>query len=387
MDNQCGIHSVAPDDCAIIVRLNILRTMKRSICIAAITLCLIPVAPALAWDCIGHRAVTLLGLDGFARLASDEPPFLKDESSRLMAASNGCDPDRYRSVRSLYLAHENNPDHYLDVEDLDQFGLTLDTIPPLRNEYLRDLIIAKHTHPDSVKPYNELMDPARQQEWPGTAPYAVMEHYAKLTAEFKTWRVLDRLNDPARAPELNATKANVLFEMGLLAHFVGDLAQPLHTTSHHHGWIGDNPDGFTTDRRFHSYIDGDILVLQGLDYQTLAPSCTFDRTIDAADPWKDVIEHIRRSHDRVRPLYKLQKSGELNGEPGKEFITQCLCDGGSMLAAMYAGAWKSSEISDNDVKDFVRYDRWGSVKDQPKPKLMTPGDHAGHEHTAPASKP
>lgn len=342
---------------------------------------------ALAWDCNGHRAITLLGLDGMARLAPDEPSFLKDQASRMMAASDGCEPDRYRSIKLLYMAHENNPDHYLDVEDLEQFGLTLDTIPPLRNEYLRDLIIAKHTHPDNVKPYNELMDPARQQEWPGTAPYAVMEHYAKLTAEFKTWRVLDRLNDPSRVVQLEAARANVLMEMGQLSHFVGDLAQPLHTTSHHHGWVDDNPDGFTTDRRFHSYIDGDILVVHHLEYETLAPACEFDRTVDAADPWKDVVEHIRRSHDQVRPLYQLQKSGELEGEPGKVFITERLCDGGSMLAAMYAAAWKASEINDNDVKDFIKYDRWGSVKDAPKPKPLPRGLQTKGEQATPASNP
>jgi hypothetical protein len=341
------------------------------------------VQSAAAWDCNGHRAITLLGLDGLAAAAPDAPRFLLDETARVMAASNACNPDRYRAVRSGYMAHENNPEHYLDVEDLAQFGLTLDTVPPLRNEYLRAMIIAKHEHPENVKPYNELMDPARQQEWPGFAAHACMEQFVKLTADFKTWRILERLDDPTRQPQRDAARANILFDMGYLSHFIGDLAQPLHTTSHHHGWVGDNPRGFTTDRRFHAYIDGDILVTHRLEYESLKPGIVFDREVDAADPWTDVIEHIRRSHDRVTPLYELQKTGELEREAGKAFITERLQDGGRMLAAMYAAAWKASEITETEVSDFIRYDRWGPVAEM----KAAPPLHPGLDPNAPGAAP
>lgn len=346
---------------------------------AAIAAIALAASTTFAWDCNGHRAITLLGLDGLAAAAPDAPRFLLDETARVMAASNACNPDRYRAVRSGYMAHENNPEHYLDVEDLEQFGLTLDTVPPLRSEYLRAMIIAKHEHPENVKPYNELMDPARQQEWPGFAAHACMEQFAKLTADFKTWRILERIEDPTRQPQRDAARANILFDLGYLSHFVGDLAQPLHTTTHHHGWVGDNPHGFTVDRKFHAYIDGDILVTHRLEYESLKPGIVFDRTADVADPWKDIIQHIRRSFDQVTPLYQLQKSGELEQAPGKAFIIERLQDGGRMLAAMYAAAWKASEISDNDVKDFIRYDRWGAVADM----KTVPPLHRGLDPKAP----
>jgi hypothetical protein len=234
-----------------------------------------------------------------------------------------------------------------------------------------------------VKPYNELMDPARQQEWPGFAAHACMEQFAKLTADFKTWRILERLDDPTRQPQRDAARANILFDMGYLSHFIGDLAQPLHTTSHHHGWVGDNPRGFTTDRRFHAYIDGDILVTHRLEYESLKPGIVFDREVDAADPWTDVIEHIRRSHDRVTPLYELQKTGELEREAGKAFITERLQDAGRMLAAMYAAAWKASEITETEVSDFIRYDRWGPVAEM----KAAPPLHPGLDPNAPGAAP
>lgn len=344
---------------------------------------LLTISPALAWDCHGHRAITLVGLDGLNRLAPDAPAFLADPSARMMAASNACNPDRYRAVRSGYMAHENNPEHFLDVEDLEQFGLTLDTVPPLRNEYLRAMVIAKHEHPENVKPYNELMDPARQQEWPGFAAHACMEQFVKLTADFKTWRILERLDDPTRQPQREAARANILFDLGYLSHFVGDLAQPLHTTTHHHGWVGDNPHGFTTDRRFHAYIDGDILVTHRLEYESLKSGVVFDRTADVADPWKDVIQHIRRSYDQVVPLYQLQKTGELEKEPGKAFIIERLQDGGRMLAAMYAAAWKASDITDADVSAFLRFDAWGPVADM----KVVPPLHPGLKPEEPAAAP
>jgi len=353
------------------------------------TLCLVLLAapPVLAWDCHGHRAITLLAIDGLVEIAPDAPAFLKDEQSRWMAASNSCQPDRYRSIRIGYMAHENNPEHYLDVDKLPQFGLTLETMPPLRYEYLRAMIVAKHEHPDNVDPYNPMMDPTRHTEWPGYGAHAVVEHYVKLVAEFKTWRTLDRLNDPSRGPQAAAARANVLMQMGHLSHFVGDLAQPLHTTTHHHGWKGDNPGGFTTEYKFHSYIDGDILVTHQFDRDSLRPLCTFDRRVDAADPWKDAIEHIRRSHDQVVPLYQMQKSGELEQEAGKKLIAERLCDGGRTLAAMYAAAWSASTIDDKDVREFINYDRWEVVskmkKSGPLPRGLQP-DKGGAEPPPPS---
>lgn len=320
-------------------------------------------SPAGAWDCHGHRAITLLGMDAFAGQAPDMPAWLKPETARMMAASSSCEPDRFRAIRApVYLAHENNPDHYIDVEKLAQFGLTLETVPPLRYEYLRAMAIAKHEHPENVEPYNEKMDFTRSQEWPGYGPHAVMEAHGKLTSAFKTVRTLERLDDESRAAQLEAARAHAIHQMGVLSHFVGDLAQPLHTTEHHHGWVGPNPEGFTTDRKIHAFIDGEILIIHQLDYDTLKPGFAPAVKVDAGDAWRDVLAHIQRSHDQVRPLYAMFKSGELEKEAGKAMISERLRDGGATLGAMYASAWNASRIDDKDVADFVKYDRWEGIR-------------------------
>jgi S1/P1 Nuclease len=327
-------------------------------------------APALGWDAHGHRTITLLALDSASIALSNDPArtqlsFLFSDQGRRQAAYASSEADRYRGIRppvGMFLAHEVNPDHYINIEDLEQFGLTLSTMPPLRNEYLRALVVAKHEHPENIKPYNEKTDPARQQEWPGFVAHAMMEHYAKLTSAFRQVRVLEQLNDPARALQLETARGFVIGELGHLSHFVGDAAQPLHTTKHHHGWVGDNPQNYTTDRGFHAYIDGTILTIHQLDHPALAAPVHKDedplkpRTIDINNPWADVLAHLERSFAGVEPLYALQKSGALEQAPGKQFIAERLRDGGSMLGALIAGAWNAAEPTEKDVSDFIMYD-------------------------------
>ena len=60
--------------------------------------------------------------------------------------------------------------------------------------------------------------------------------------------------------EISNAQANVIYRMGILSHFVGDASQPLHTTKHYNGWVGNNPKQYTTRRSFHSWIDGKFFV-------------------------------------------------------------------------------------------------------------------------------
>jgi len=67
---------------------------------------------------------------------------------------------------------------------------------------------------------------------------------------------------------------NPAFDIGVppaeMGHFVGDGAQPLHTTKHYNGWVGENPKGFTTQTTFHAWIDGGYFrKTGGIKVQTL----------------------------------------------------------------------------------------------------------------------
>lgn len=312
---------------------------------------------AEAWDAIGHRAITWLALDG---LSGDMPAFLRDPAVRHGIAWQAAEPDRWRGLRNPYITNASYGDHFIDVEDLDGFGLTLETVSPLRYRFVRDMAVARHEHPagpdGKSEPYNEKLDPTGQKQWAGFVPHAIAEHHAKLTSMFKTYRILESLKDPARAPQLEMAKANIQTTMGLLSHYVGDTAQPLHTTKHFSGWVGENPKGYTTAKTFHAYIDGGVLALHKLEYNTLREGQKYEVGLVAADPWNDILTYVKRSHEKVVPLYELEKSGQLQQAEGKAFITERLHDAGAMLAAVYNSAWANSAPSQQDIADFIKYD-------------------------------
>lgn len=361
--------------------------MRPSACFACWTasFAVLSLSPlASAWDATGHRMITWLAMDG---LAKDAPDFLREAAVREAVGWQAGEPDRWRALKAPTLVHENAMDHFIDVEDLDAFGLTLSTISPLRYRFVRDMAIARHEHPrgpsEQGPPYNERMDPTGQKEWPGFAPHAVMDAYTKLQASFKTYRLVIATNDPARDPQLAMCRANIQVQMGILSHFVGDLSQPLHTTKHFNGWVGDNPRGYTTDKGFHAYIDGGLINKAKITYASLKAGQTFTVTLDSAAPWDALIGYIQASFDQVVPLYELQKSGDLDREAGRKFIEGRLHTGAAMLAGFYNAAWEGSAVTDKEVADFQRYDNWmagdlpgpGRVLDA-APRTASPGDPA-----------
>lgn len=349
----------------------------------ALALLLIPGA-ALGWGAHGHRTITYIALDA---LGADGPAWLRERAVRDRIAEESNEPDRWRATTMPAMGHENNPDHYIDVDKLGQFGLTLETVPHLRYDYLQAMAVAKHVHPEMVDPYDRRSDPDGSGEWPGFVPHAITEHYAKLRSSFNTLRMLESTNDPRRASQLELAKVNVVHEMGMLSHFVADASQPLHTTKHHHGWVGENPESYTTDKRIHAYIDTDILQVHGFTYDSLRTEVKFDQAVAAADPWEDTIRYIARSHAQVEPLYRMEKDKRLVGPEGKRFIADRLCDGAAMLGALYRAAWEGSAPTEREISAFVKYNSLdpgllpkadpvpaGSAPPAPPPAAPKPGE-------------
>jgi hypothetical protein len=320
-----------------------------------LALFLILAVPAFAWDADGHRLITQLAVEG---MGPGTPDWLKDANTIAQVADQATVPDRWRSNHLPQLMHVNNPDHYIDIEDLAPYGLTLKTLPPLRYEFVKAMVLAREHAGDKFqgRPINAAHDTAKTEEWPGFAPYAILENYGKLQSAFSTVRVLEKANDPARAPQLEMARENAKAIMGVMAHYVGDGAQPLHVTKHHHGWVGENPKGYTTDKGFHAYIDGGVLRLHHIDATMVRPLCKFDLKLDAREPWDDVIAYLGVTFEQVEPLYALEKSGELRQEKGKQFICDRLAAGASMLGAMYKAAWDSAAPTKKDIEEFRKYD-------------------------------
>jgi hypothetical protein len=325
---------------------------------------LFAVPAAWPWGAHVHRTLTYLALDG---LPADAPAWMREPAVRQRIAFEANQPDRWRGWDSVVLKHENDPEHYLDVEYLDQFGLTLETLPRLRNEYVRVMVVAKTAHPEKVAPYDAEKDPARTHEWPGFVLYAVADHYAKLQAAFNQVRILEQLNDPTRREQLEQSRALAIVHLGALAHFVEDMAQPLHTTKHHNGWVGENPAGYKWRDRFHSYIDEGWADKHHVTRASLKSAVKYAVKVDAADPWNDVLAYMRRSHAQMEPLYALERDGQLDGPEGEKLITTQLGDAASTLSALVWAAYTSAEPTPKQVESWVHYEGNDSDAGAPAP--------------------
>jgi hypothetical protein len=312
---------------------------------------------ASAWDAVGHRDITLAAI---ASLPKECAPFVHEGNFPARIADQATVPDRWRGARIAQLQHAANPDHYFDVEDLEAYELTLASMPNLRHEFIKRLLEIRVEKGWKLppKPINPARDTDKTQEWPGFLPWAMCEQYGKLLSSFRVVRTLEALNDPKRSDQLEQAHADATVQMGILSHFAGDAAQPLHTTKHHHGWVGENPKGYTTDRGIHSYIDGGIVTHHSIGSAQIgaAMKSITPPAIEATDPWSEVLAHVQRSFEKVEAVYELKKSGELEQAKGKEFIESRMADGAVMLAAMYRAAWEQATPGSKDIEDFKRYD-------------------------------
>lgn len=330
-------------------------TVRRLLAALAVCAC---ASVAGAWDCYGHRLIASLALEITAN-SPKAPSWMKEPSVLAQIADQACTPDRWRSTKMGQITHINNPDHYLDLEDLSAYSLSLESVPPLRNEFIKAMVLAKEKAGDKFEGRPPKQgDFAKTDEWPGFLPHAILEQYGKVVASLKTVLTLEQLNDPSRADQLAMARSSVLYNMGILAHFVGDAAQPLHTTKHHHGWKGENPNGYTTEYSIHAYIDGGVIKTQKITAEEVRPRIKAEVPVTSQDPWGEVLPYIQRSHDHVEPLYQIYKRKGFVEAEGKQFIEERLADAAGMLGALYKAALEAAAPTEADVKDFVKYDGW-----------------------------
>ena len=309
------------------------------------------VAPALhAWDYEGHRLVNELAVAG---LPAEFPSFVRAPANVERIAFLAGEPDRWKNSPDLPLRHENPPDHYLDLEQLEWAGLDLATLSPLRYEFALQFAAGRAAHLEHFTTIDSGKNTDHTREWPGFLPWTITESYDKLRSAFSYLNAFQKAGGTPE--EIANAQANIVYIMGVMGHFVGDGAQPLHDTVHHNGWVGENPRGFTTNPQFHSWIDGGFISKVGINYRDLAPRARPGRLLDTvAKPGERdalfavVWGYLQTQNGRVVPLYELEKAGQLkaDGTPGstdgRTFIEEQLLRGGEMLASLWLTAWRTA---------------------------------------------
>lgn len=302
--------------------------------------------PLGAWDYHGHRIINQVAL---AALPEDFPGFVREPGNAGRIAFLAGEPDRWRNNPDASIKHSNSPDHYLDLERLAEAGLTPEAVSPMRLVFATQFAAGRIVNPAAYAPIDPARNSERTREWPGFAPWAVAEHYGKLKSGFASLKAYEEHGGTAE--EIAHARASIVYIMGVMGHYVGDCAQPLHTTMHHNGWVGENPNGYTRKPGIHRWIDGGFVAQAGITFADVAPRVEPAQTLATAGDgdalFAAIIGYVVAQHRQVEPLYALEKAGKFKPGPatdaeGRAFIEGQFLRGGHMLAALWVTAWRTA---------------------------------------------
>jgi hypothetical protein len=203
------------------------------ISLALIALVVVQSEAAFAW---GNEGCTAINRVAAQKIPATMPRFLHPAADEI--AYLGPEPDRWRSPSEFALKNAQEPDHFIELERVSW----LDPLPPGRCEFYRKLYEKRASTSDHPDDY--------LRERVGLQPYITMEIYGGLKAAFREYRQRWTADQPTQA-----VQQAIIFYAGWLGHYVADGSQPLHTTIQYHGWVGPNPNGYTTEHPIHSQFE------------------------------------------------------------------------------------------------------------------------------------
>jgi hypothetical protein len=305
---------------------------------------------ALGWDYEGHRIVNELAL---ASLPTNFPGFVRTPETAERIAFLAGEADRWRNTPDLALQHCQEPEHFIDVEELAKYGLKPEALPIFRYDFISELAVFRKTHPENFPAAETGADPAHKYSWVGLLPWVITENYGKLKSEFSYLKAFEE--DGGTAEEIANAQANVIYTMGVMGHHVGDASQPLHTTIHHHGWKAENPNHYSTRESIHGWIDGGYFrKIGGANLKELQSKLRSAQLVSlngrSAKPeemFQAIMTFILEQHKQVEPLYQLDLEGKLSGDgelgmQGRAFLEGQLMKSGQLLGDIWYSAWQQA---------------------------------------------
>jgi hypothetical protein len=308
---------------------------------------------ALAWDYEGHRHVNQLAL---ASLPTNFPAFVRAPDAAERVAFLAGEPDRWRNTPDLPLKHYSFPDHYIDVEELADYGLKPEMLPVFRYDFVAQLALFRQAHPGKFPEPSAARNADHTRGLVGLLPWAIVENYGKLKSGFSYLKAFEE--GGGTAAEIANAQANILYTMGVMGHYVGDASQPLHVTIHHHGWDTnkvENPHHYSTSSRIHSWIDGGFFNrIGGANMKAmeskLRPAQLVSiegRPAKPEEMFQATMLFIMQTQKLVEPLYQLDKDGKLSGtdgqgKEGEALLEAQLLKSGQLLGDIWYSAWQQA---------------------------------------------
>lgn len=273
---------------------------------------LVPLAHA--WGNEGHRLINRLAA---TNLPTDVPSFLRSEAAVSEMEYLGPEPDRWRSTAEPELSAALSPEHFVDLEPADALG----PLPRNRLDF-EAKVFASGQRPEKI----------------GLQPWETIEIWERLKAAFREYRRLSAVGQDTRPVEQAA-----IFYAGWLGHYVADGSQPLHTTIQYNGWVGPNPNGYTTAHQIHWQFEG-IFVAANLHALQVEPRMTPAHALEG-DLFDSYVAYLRHSATDVETVYRLEKAGGFTGTgstESRDFTASRLAAGASILSDMIYTAWLES---------------------------------------------
>ena len=278
---------------------------------------------AFAWGNEGHVYVNRVAAQ---KIPASMPRFLRGAVAEI--AYLGPEPDRWRNPAEFALKNAQEADHFIDLERV----AWLDPLPKGRYEFYRKLYEKRAStteHADDYLP-----------EKVGLQPYITMEVYGRLKAAFREYRQLKASHQPTASVE-----QAIIFYAGWLGHYVADGSQPLHTTIQYNGWVGANPNGYTTQHDIHAQFET-AYVAANITAQNFSGFVHAPESLD--DPFTRYVAYLKQSNGLVENVYALEKAGgfrEKGSREAFEFSTHRLAAGSQMLLDLWYTAWLESAVT------------------------------------------
>ncbi len=278
---------------------------------------------AFGWGRTGHMMINKIAAQ---KLPSDLPAFMRSPKAIEQMEYQGPEPDRWRSYATEpELVVAQAPEHFIDLEYAELVGKTL---PRKRYDFIRALAAAQPQHPDIP------LTPEKV----GLQPYVVTEVWERLKSDMRDYRALEKGHKDTAPVE-----ALVLYYAGWLGHYVADGSQPLHVTIKYNGWVGPNPNGYTTEHKIHSKFESDFVLhnIQAADVAALVPA----KVVPQSDIFDDYMAYLHYTNSLVEKTYQLDKAGAFDGAgtaEGKAFANERLAAGAAELRDLIVFAWKES---------------------------------------------
>ena len=309
--------------------------------------------PVFAWGERGHDIITRVAVQNMRLAVADNKALMQPFIARdhmLGHLSNTPDIVWRAPYMTELERSENYSTHFINLEKVYLDVNVWNDLPIDYSVYTTNSR-AKGFEPEEV----------------GTAPWRVLQLYTLMVDAFKKVALA---KDP-KAFESSVNEA--LLVAGIMSHFVGDLANPHHTSANYDGQL-------TGQRGLHAYFESDVVgelsfelsakvyVKAQADWLDIYTKPERKEIVSSAQ--KIVWALLANSHNRLPQLLELDRTHSLIKESNKiarakrkpvnqtadsfqEFATERLSVGASALSALWLLAWQ--EAGSPDMSEFRSY--------------------------------